>query len=61
MYGNKQSDGLKAPARQYEYVVFNVTTSDKSEVSKWISDNAVNALVFIIGPYTKAANAAASV
>ena len=44
MYGNKESDCLKAPTRQYECVVFNVTTGDKSEVSKWISDNAVNVM-----------------
>ena len=42
VYGNKKSDGLKAPARKYECVVFNVTTGDKSEVSKRISDNDVN-------------------
>ena len=44
VYGNKKSDGLKAPARKYECVVFNVTTGDKSEVSKWISDNDVNVM-----------------
>ena len=44
MFGNKKADGLKAPARKYECVVFNVTTSDKSEVSKWISDNDVNVM-----------------
>ena len=44
VYFNKKSDGLKAPARKYECVVFNVTTGDKSEVSKWISDNDVNVM-----------------
>ena len=44
VYGNKKSDGLKVPARKYECVVFNVTTSDKSEVSKWISGNDVNVM-----------------
>ena len=34
VYDNKKSDGLKPPARKYECVVFNVTTGDKSEVSK---------------------------
>ena len=44
VYGNKKSDGLKAPALKYECVVFNVTTGDKSEVSKWISDNDLNVM-----------------
>ena len=44
VYGNKKSDGLKVPARKYECVVFNVTTGDKREVSKWISDNDVNVM-----------------
>ena len=44
MYGNKKYDGLKAPARKNECVVFNMTTGDKSEVSKRISDNDVNVM-----------------
>ena len=44
IHGNKKSDGQKAPTRKYECVVFNVTTSDKSEVSKWTPDNAVNVM-----------------
>ena len=34
----------EAPALKYECVVFNVTAGNKSEVSKWISDNDVNVL-----------------
>ena len=44
VYADKKSDGLKAPVRKYECVVFNVTIGNKSEVSKWISDNDVNVM-----------------
>ena len=44
VYGNKKYTGMKAPARKYECVVFNVTTDDKREVPKWISDNDVNVM-----------------
>ena len=44
VYGTKQSDGLRAPPRGYDCVVFNVTTSDKEEVRKWMSDNSVDVM-----------------
>ena len=42
VYGAKQSDGLRAPPRGYACVVFNVTTSDKEDVRKWMTDNSVD-------------------
>ena len=44
VYGTKQSQGLKAPPRSYECVVFNITSPDKEEVTKWMKDNDIDAL-----------------
>lgn len=44
VYGNKESNVLKAPERTYECVVFNVTTSNKEDIKTWVSDNGVNVL-----------------
>jgi len=39
VYGKKKSDGLKAPARRYEIVVFNVTSESGAEdVKSYMSD-----------------------
>ena len=43
-YSSRIKYGTASNARKYECVVFNVTTSDKSEVSKWISDGDVNVM-----------------
>ena len=44
VYGTKQYDGLRAPPRGYDCFFFNVTTIDKEEVRKWLSDNSVDVL-----------------
>ena len=35
---------MRAPPRGYDCVVFNVITSDKEDVRKWISDNSVDVM-----------------
>ena len=44
VYGTKKSDGLRTPPMGYDCVVFNVTTSDKEDVRKWMSDNSVDVM-----------------
>ena len=45
MYGNKQSDVLKAPPRRYELVVFNVTRDhDADSVKSYITSDLVDVL-----------------
>ncbi len=43
IYGTKQSDGLKAPPRCYECVVFNVTSDKTDDVKTWMTENNVTA------------------
>ena len=44
VYSTKQSNGLRAPHGGYDCVVFNVTTSDKEDVKKWMTDNSVDVM-----------------
>ena len=45
VYGNKQSDVLKAPPRRYELVVFNVTRDhDADSVKSYITSDGVDVL-----------------
>ena len=44
MYGTKKLEGLRAPPRGYDCVVFNVTTKDKGHVHTWMSDSGVEVM-----------------
>ena len=45
VYGNKQSNALKAPPRRYDFVVFNVTSDhDIESVKSYITSNDVEVL-----------------
>ena len=44
VYGTKKSEGLRAPPRGYDCVVFNVTTKDMEEVRTWMSNSGVEVM-----------------
>ena len=44
VYGTNKSEGLRAPPRGYDCVVFNVTTKDKEDVRTWMSDSGVEVM-----------------
>ena len=44
VYSTKKSDRLRAPPRGYNGVGLNVTTSDKEDVRKWMTDNSVDVM-----------------
>ena len=44
VYSTKKSDRLRAPPRGYNGVGLNVTTSDKEDVGKWMTDNSVDVM-----------------